>query len=173
MGRRGRPRKNTKREPSGRVERDTPDKIRSVALDQRRAVVGNAQASNELAESHLGILHIRGYIKDARLVSAGKRYAGIFSAHARLVGIPKPTANACAMGQSGGGGVIQMEEHRIKGIKQRYNDASSALRACGKESYKITTMVVIDEALPAFEIETFIKPLNDGLRALAFHFEIG
>ena len=170
---RGRKRKVGKREPNGRLQRPDPDQIREVALSQRRRVVGQKEATSELAGFPLGILFIRRHIPKRSYVDAGIKWASLSAAYARIMGTPKATPQACQMNASFGIPIVtEMDPDRISAIKEEYRSAYSALLDAGKRALTITNAICIEDACPSNEIQGFKDPLNDGLRALASHFKI-
>lgn len=173
MARRGRKRKTVKREPSGRVPRESKDQIREVAVSQRLRLVSSEQASNELAGFPLGILFLRQHIPTRRLVDAGARWAQLVASYARIVGIPSPNPRACQMNANFGTPLVSdLPDDVVNAIKSNYNSAFIALRDAGHRPTLITNDIVVRDEWPSAVTQDFLPDLLIGLEALAMHFKI-
>ena len=170
--RRGRKRKqNAKREPSGRVQRATPDQVRETVLQQRTRLVSRSDAGSELAGYLLGRLYLKNHVRQRRLVDAGLKWAQLVGAYCVIYGIPKPTPQACQMNANFGIPIVaELPEERIAAIKSEYHSAYSALMDAGMQPLKVTNSVCVNDEWPGGEFDKVKGSLVAGLSALVDRF---
>lgn len=175
MARKGRKRKQVKREPNGRASREgQADKVFDVARNQphRRNL---ANFRDDRAAHELGRLSIAGQI-DGEEYEAGKVWQRVVAAHRRAMHAPSPDPRACGADyiaeRIGGDGDadpvdIRTDDERAQSATARYMRAFRALHETGRPSLmEVNAVCIRDE--PARDIDS----LRRGLAALAWCFGI-
>lgn len=175
MARRGRKRKNVKREPNGRESRaGTADKVFETARNQphRRSLTN---FRDERAVDVLGNLSIAGLI-DGEAYEAGKVWRQVVAAHRRAMAIPSPDPKAAgadyvAERLDEQSSEIQLDdrphEERTASAIDRYQRAFRALHAAGRHA-----LLEVNRVCIRGDAVVDLGALRAGLSTLAWEFGI-
>ena len=149
----GRPRKDTAREPSGRVKRQQDGPTPELAR-HRQAVVGH-DADPALAESELGRLCAHGYVS-RRCLDAGREFARQWAC---LYG--KPTPAMLGYDEAKGG---PPSDEAVERATALMDEATRTLQSADLMAYDAVRRVAGCDEAPANE--AMLRALQRGLKAL-------
>lgn len=164
----GRKRKNVKREPNGREQREPKVDVVAVARTQpHRRLVPEHLAHDARAESFLGRLRLNGWITPMEY-RAGVKYREIVGRYRVLIGGPRGEVSLCGVvvGPWGGSG-IELDADEIQRRKDAYNGAYEFLDANAGHRAAVALAWAINER-PGVIVPDLIRALDK----LCEHFEL-
>ena len=154
MARAGRKRKQGKREPNGRVQRDYANAQayanQHVVIDARRRHLGltEKQAKSEDGGHTAGVLHLRKQITEKQL-DAADRYAKAYTRIFKLKGWPSPHPKVASY--------AEMIAGQASGYEPDAEEIARAVAQWDGAHTAIVDSLGIKEALPAIQdLKTFI-----------------
>lgn len=183
---RGRPRKEGERYPSGDIKRsETEKEAKSVVLEYRKAhyALDEDEAKSDLAGSALGLLYLKGCLGDLRfhkghadaLLEAGTRYSADVYRYFTIVLGRAPTPQAQNVLRVRGLG-IETEDTAIERGKKATNKfmaAEGVLLRVSPQAKRSVYLACVDDEHNLINAPTEqMAWLRKGLRALAEHYGV-
>lgn len=172
MARAGRNRKTGKREPNGRVVRQTLDEGRRTVWEQRAKHLGLTieQAKDARAEHAAGLALLKEQI-DGDQYDASQRYLKVRAGYCLIHGVPSPLArSASLMDEIRGGMGGDLDEEWVSRISRQWQDCYIAMEATGRGTARNVEYLVVHEAHMCGMSKIQADIIRRGLNALVDYF---
>src|SRR5262245_36682574 len=166
--RHGRPRKNRPRHKNGHLKRIPQISVREIAGSMPHRKGLGEQATNQLAETELGRMHLRGEISREQYL-AGETLAGQWRAYLATLGGPQSPKNGQGRGIACDGCPVPESRKFCKcdHIRRICGQTLVMLSLAGWPAQRVVQTVAIYDRQCPFDA---LEDLRVGLNALAQHF---